>query len=76
MARILIPFQPFYTLALYMTKILVFQKIGENILQLLICTALSAIFLLVKLLQVAYIPRSFERFAIHSLEVEWPQPGL
>ena len=60
----------------YMTKILVFQKIGENILQLLICTALLAIFLLVKLLQVAYIPRSFERFAIHSLEVEWPQPGL
>jgi hypothetical protein len=59
-----------------MTKILVFQKIGENTLKLSIRTALLAIFLLVKLLQVAYIPRSFERFAVHSLEVECSHSGL
>ena len=76
MARVLIPFQLIHISAPNMTKIFVFQKVSEDILQLLICTALSTIFLLVKLLQVAYIPRSFERFVVHSFEIECSQSDL
>jgi hypothetical protein len=60
-----------------MTKTLVFQqKIDVNTLKLSVCTAFLATFLLVELLQVAYIPRSFERFAVHPLKVECSQSGL
>jgi hypothetical protein len=54
----------------------VFQKIMKNTLELLICTAFRSSFLLVKLLQVAYIPRPFEGFAVHPLKIECPQSGL
>ena len=52
--------------------LLAFQKIIKNTLELLICTA----FLLVKLFQVAYIPRPFEGFAVHPLKIECPQSGF
>ena len=52
--------------------LLTFRKIMKNTLALSICTA----FLLVKLFQVAYIPRPFEWFAVHPLKVECSQSGF
>ena len=75
-ARILILFRLIHISASLVTKILAFQKINENIMQLLICITLSTTFLLVKLLPVAYIPRSLERFVIHSFEIECSQSSL
>ena len=76
MTRILMPLRLIHISAPYVIKVLVFQKISENILYLLICTALSSTFLLVKLLQVAYILRSFEGFVVHPFEIERSQSGL
>jgi predicted ferric reductase len=75
-ARILMPLRLIHISAPYVTKVLVFQKIVENILKLLICTAFWFTFLLVKLLQVAYIPRPFEGFVVHPFEIECSQSGL
>ena len=76
MARVLMLFRLIHISAPYVTKVLVFQKMRENILKLLICTALRFTSLLVKLLQVAYIPRPFEGFVIHPFEIECSQSSL
>ena len=57
-------------------KSLYFKKLMRTYLQLLTCTALSSTFLLVKLLQVTYIPKPFDGFVVHSFEIECSQSSL